>query len=176
MTPRLALLCLAAPLAALAACPPLLNHQVPALMGGKINLCDYSGKAVVVVNTASQCGFTPQYKGLQSVWKSYQAKGAVVVGFPSDDFNQELAKDAEVAQFCESNFGVSFPMASRVHVRGSDAHPFYQALAEASGTTPKWNFYKYIISADGKTVTAFSSLTKPDSPDFIKALNAALPR
>ena len=171
----LGLLC-AAPLAAVAACPPLLDHQVPALMGGKLNLCEYAGKAVVVVNTASQCGFTPQYKTLQKLWQDYRAKGLVVVGFPSDDFKQELAKDAEVADFCQSNFGVSFPMASRVQVRGSGAHPFYQALAEASGTTPKWNFYKYVISADGKTVTAFSSLTRPDSAEFIKAVNAALPR
>lgn len=166
----------AAPLAALAACPPLLDQQVPALMGGKLNLCEYSGKAVVVVNTASQCGFTPQYKSLQKLWQDYRAKGLVVVGFPSDDFNQELDKDAEVASFCQSNYGVSFPMASRVHVRGSEAHPFYQALAEASGTTPKWNFYKYVISADGKTVTAFSPLTRPDSAEFLKAVGAALPR
>jgi len=166
----------AAPLAALAACPPLLDQQVPALMGGKLNLCEYSGKAVVVVNTASQCGFTPQYKSLQKLWQDYRAKGLVVVGFPSDDFNQELDKDAEVASFCQSNYGVSFPMASRVHVRGNEAHPFYQALAEASGTTPKWNFYKYVISADGKTVTAFSPLTRPDSAEFLKAVGAALPR
>lgn len=152
------------------------QYRVPALLGGDIQLADYQGKVLLLVNTASECGFTPQYKTLQKLWQDYRAKGLVVVGFPSDDFNQELDKDADVASFCQSNYGVSFPMSSRVKVRGSDAHPFYQALAEASGTTPKWNFYKYVISADGKTVTAFSSLTRPDSAEFLKAVGAALPR
>ncbi|SCK07437.1 glutathione peroxidase [Vogesella sp. LIG4] len=164
------------PALASAACPTLLDYRVPGLSGGTIDMCAYQGKAVVVVNTASHCGFTPQFKGLQSLWQDYRDKGLVVVGFPSDDFFQELAQDKEVASFCQANYGVSFPMASRVHVRGDDAHPLYQALAKVSGSAPKWNFYKYVIAADGKTVTAFSPLTKPDAPDFLKAVDAALPK
>ncbi len=164
------------PALASAACPALLDHRVPGLAGGSIDMCAYQGKAVVVVNTASQCGFTPQFKGLQALWQGYRDKGLVVVGFPSDDFFQELDQDQQVASFCQVNYGVNFPMASRVHVRGEQAHPLYQALAKASGDAPKWNFYKYVIAADGKTVTAFSPLTKPDSPAFLQAVEAALPK
>lgn len=175
MMPKLLSVLLLLPAVASASCPPLLDHRIPGLTGGTIDMCAYQGKALVVVNTASQCGFTPQFKGLQSLWQNYRDKGLVVVGFPSDDFFQELDKDKAVASFCQVNYGVTFPMASRVHVRGDAAHPLYQALSKASGDAPKWNFYKYVIAADGKTITAFSPLTKPDSPTFIKAVEAALP-
>lgn len=154
----------------------LFNHQLPRLTGGTLDMAQYRGKALLVVNTASECGFTPQFKQLEALWRQYQGKGLVVLGFPSDDFHQELASDKDVASFCQGNFGVSFPMLSRVHVRGSQAHPLYQQLAALSGTTPKWNFYKYIVPANGGAVQAFSPLTKPDSADFVKALQAALPR
>ncbi|WP_174873310.1 glutathione peroxidase [Vogesella oryzae] len=172
---KLSSLLLLLPAIASAACPPLLDHRVPGLSGGSIDMCAYQGKAVVVVNTASHCGFTPQFKGLQTLWQNYRDKGLVVVGFPSDDFFQELDQDQAVASFCQVNYGVSFPMASRVHVRGDEADPLFRQLAAASGDAPKWNFYKYVIAADGKTVTAFSPLTRPDSASFIKAVEAALP-
>lgn len=157
-----------------AACPALLDFRVPALMGGTVDLCQYQGKALLVVNTASQCGFTPQFAQLQSLWQQQRQRGVVVIGFPSDDFFQELDSNKDVASFCQTNYGVDFPMMSKTKVRGSEAHPFYQALARASGTTPKWNFYKYVVSADGKRVQAFGSLTKPDDPQLLKALQQAL--
>lgn len=163
------------PLLANAACPALLDYRVPGLMGGTTDLCQYQDKTIVVVNTASECGFAPQFGQLQSLWQEYRGRGVVVIGFPSNDFHQELAKDKDVASFCASNYGVDFPMMSRVSVRGADAHPFYQGLAKAAGSTPKWNFYKYIIAPGGQSVVAFSPLTKPDDPAFIKALQARLP-
>lgn len=165
----------AMPWLAYAACSPMLDYQVPGLTGGRIDLCAYSGKAVVVVNTASECGFTPQFKQLQGLWQQYQSRGLVVVGFPSNDFHQELPSNQAVAKVCQVNYGVTFPMASPVSVRGEQAHPLFKALASAADTTPKWNFYKYVVAADGKTVTAFSPLTRPDSTEFIKAVEAALP-
>jgi len=165
---------LAAPLAQ-AACPPLLDYRVPRLTGGSTDLCQYQDKTIVVVNTASECGFTPQFAQLQTLWQQYRSRGVVVLGFPSDDFFQELEQAKDIAEFCQSNYGVDFPMMSRISVRGSNAHPFYQALASAAGSTPKWNFYKYIIAPGGKSVIAFGPLTRPDDPAFLKALQQRLP-
>ena len=123
-------LLLAAPLAQ-AACPPLLDYRVPRLTGGSTDLCQYQDKTIVVVNTASKCGFTPQFAQLQTLWQQYRSRGVVVLGFPSDDFFQELEQAKDIAEFCHSNYGVDFPMMSRISVRGSNAHPFYQALASA---------------------------------------------
>lgn len=170
-----AIMLAALPLLVQAACPPLLDQRIPLLMGGSTDLCQYQNQTVVVVNTASGCGFTPQFEQLQSLWQHYRSRGVVVLGFPSNDFFQELDSDQAVASFCQSNFGVDFPMMSRVSVRGSQAHPLFKALAEASGTTPKWNFYKYIIAPGARTVTAFGPLTRPDDAAFIKALQQSLP-
>ena len=127
-----------------------------------------------MVNTASFCGFTPQYKGLEALDNKYRARGLVVLGFPSNDFAQESASNKEIADFCESTFGVKFPMFGKSSVRGSDANPLFKQLAQASGTTPKWNFYKYLIGRDGKVVQAWSSMTAPDENAFISIIEKQL--
>jgi len=164
----------AAPQAA-AGCPAILQHTFPRLQDEKPqSLCQYSGKVVLVVNTASFCGFTPQYKGLEALDTKYRARGLVVLGFPSNDFAQESASNKEIADFCESTFGVKFPMFGKSSVRGSDANPLFKQLAQASGTTPKWNFYKYLIGRDGKVVQAWSSMTAPDENAFIAIIEKQL--
>jgi glutathione peroxidase len=164
----------AAPQAA-AGCPAILQHTFPRLQDEKPqSLCQYSGKVVLVVNTASFCGFTPQYKGLEALDSKYRARGLVVLGFPSNDFAQESASNKEIADFCESTFGVKFPMFGKSSVRGSDANPLFKQLAQASGTTPKWNFYKYLIGRDGKVVQAWSSMTAPDENAFIAIIEKQL--
>ncbi|WP_296798089.1 glutathione peroxidase [Variovorax sp.] len=164
----------AAPQAA-AGCPAILQHTFPRLQDEKPqSLCQYSGKVVLVVNTASFCGFTPQYKGLEALDTKYRGRGLVVLGFPSNDFAQESASNKEIADFCESTFGVKFPMFGKSSVRGSDANPLFKQLAQASGTTPKWNFYKYLIGRDGKVVQAWSSMTAPDENAFISIIEKQL--
>jgi glutathione peroxidase len=158
-----------------AGCPAILQHTFPRLQDEKPqSLCQYSGKVVLVVNTASFCGFTPQYKGLEALDSKYRARGLVVLGFPSNDFAQESASNKEIADFCESTFGVKFPMFGKSSVRGSDANPLFKQLAQASGTTPKWNFYKYLIGRDGKVVQAWSSMTAPDENAFIAIIEKQL--
>ena len=151
------------------------DFEATSITGQAVPLSDYRGKVLLIVNTASACGFTPQFAQLQTLWQQYRSRGVVVLGFPSDDFFQELEQAKDIAEFCHSNYGVDFPMMSRVSVRGSNAHPFYQALASAAGSTPKWNFYKYIIAPGGKSVIAFGPLTRPDDPAFLKALQQRLP-
>jgi glutathione peroxidase len=158
-----------------AACPAVLQHSFPRLQDEKPqSLCQYSGKVVLVVNTASFCGFTPQYKGLEALDSKYRARGLVVLGFPSNDFSQESASNKEIADFCESTFGVKFPMFAKTSVRGAEANPLFKQLALASGTTPKWNFYKYLIGRDGKVVQAWSSMTAPDEAAFVKVIESQL--
>jgi glutathione peroxidase len=166
----------AAPVAAEAgACPAVLQHTFPRLQDEKPqSLCQYSGKVVLVVNTASFCGFTPQYKGLEALDLKYRSRGLVVLGFPSNDFSQESGSNKEIADFCESTFGVKFPMFAKSSVRGSDANPLFKQLAQASGTTPKWNFYKYLIGRDGEVVQAWSSMTAPDENGFVNVIEKQL--
>lgn len=126
-----------------------------AIDGGSIALADYAGKAVLVVNTASECGFTKQYTALQAVWEGWRDRGLVVLGVPSDDFGgQEPGSEAEIQAFCETTFGVDFPMTAKQHVKGTDAHPFYQWAREVVGPVgaPQWNFHKYLIGPDGALV------------------------
>jgi glutathione peroxidase len=126
-----------------AACPALLNHTFPRLQDEKPqSLCQYSGKVILVVNTASYCGFTSQYKGLEAVYSQYKDKGLVVLGFPSNDFAQEKVNNKDIADFCESTFGVKFPMFTKTAVTGDAAAPFFKQLAQDPGQRPKWNFYK----------------------------------
>ncbi|MDQ0588292.1 glutathione peroxidase [Variovorax paradoxus] len=161
--------------AAAAACPPTLQHTFPRLQDEKPqSLCQYAGKVVLVVNTASFCGFTPQYKGLEALDSKYRSRGLVVLGFPSNDFAQESGSNKEIADFCESTFGVKFPMFAKSSVRGANANPLFKQLALASGTTPKWNFYKYLIGRDGKVVQAWSSMTAPDESAFVKVIESQL--
>ena len=160
---------------AVGACPAILNYTFPRLQDEKPQaLCQYSGKVVLVVNTASFCGFTPQYKGLEALDSKYRSRGLVVLGFPSNDFAQESGSNKEIADFCESTFGVKFPMFSKSSVRGSEANPLFKQLAKISGTTPKWNFYKYLIGRDGKVVEAYSSMTSPDDRSFIQQVEKQL--
>ena len=161
--------------AAPAACPALLQHTFPRLQDEKPqNLCQYSGKVLLVVNTASFCGFTPQYEALEKLHARYRDRGLVVLGFPSNDFAQETGSNKEIADFCENTFGVKFPMFAKSAVRGKDANPLFRQLADASGRAPLWNFHKYLVGRDGKVVAHYSSLTKPDDPTLLKALEAQL--
>ncbi|GAA4359441.1 glutathione peroxidase [Variovorax defluvii] len=158
-----------------ASCPPILQHTFPRLQDEKPQaLCQYAGKVVLVVNTASFCGFTPQYKGLEALDGKYRSRGLVVLGFPSNDFSQETGTNKEIAEFCESTFGVKFPMFAKSSVRGADANPLFKELAQASGTTPKWNFYKYLISREGKVVESYSSMTSPDDRGFVRDVEKQL--
>ena len=128
------------------------------------DLCQYAGKVVLVVNTASYCGFTDQYKGLEALYRRYRNRGLVVLGFPSNDFGQqEPGSNQQIAEFCENTYGVQFPMFAKSSVRGPQANPLFKQLVERTGTTPKWNFYKYLISRDGRTVLAYNSLVSPES-------------
>ena len=157
------------------ACPAVLQQNVLRLQDEKPqSLCQYSGKVVVVVNTASFCGFTPQYKGLEALYNKYQARGLVVLGFPSNDFSQESGSNKDIAEFCESTFGVKFPMFTKTSVSGKDASPLFKQLSAASSTPVRWNFYKYVISRDGLAVTAFNSMADPGSPKFVAEIEKQL--
>jgi glutathione peroxidase len=157
------------------ACPAILQHTFARLQDEKPqSLCQYAGKVVLVVNTASFCGFTPQYKGLEALDSKYRSRGLVVLGFPSNDFAQEAGSNKEIADFCESTFGVKFPMFAKSSVRGPDASPLFKQLAQLSGTTPKWNFYKYLIGRDGQVVDAYSSMTAPDDRAFVREIEKQL--
>jgi len=155
---------------------PLLDHTEKRLLGKSENLCaSYAGKVVLVVNTASQCGYTPQYEGLETLYKNYQGKGLVVLGFPSDQFGGQEPGDAqEIAKFCKANFGVSFPMFAKTEVKGDAANPLFKDLSAATGKAPSWNFNKYLIGRDGKAVTHYSSDTKPLGAELIKAIETEL--
>jgi glutathione peroxidase len=156
-------------------CPRVLQHTVARLQDEKPqNLCQYAGQVVVVVNTASFCGFTPQYKGLEALYTKYKDQGLVVLGFPSNDFSQEPESNAKIADFCENTFGVKFPMFVKTTVRGNDALPLFKQLSEQTGTSPKWNFYKYVIGRDGKSVKSFSSMTGPQDKSFVQEVEKQL--
>jgi glutathione peroxidase len=158
-----------------AGCPALLRQSFDRLQDEKPqSLCQYSGKVLLVVNTASFCGFTRQYEGLEALDRKYRAEGLVVLGFPSNDFAQETGSNKQVADFCENTFGVKFPMFVKSAVRGSDANPLFKELARQTGTTPKWNFYKYLVGRDGRVVAAYSSLTEPDDRQLLGALQKEL--
>ena len=157
-------------------CPALLNHSVARLQdGAPQSLCQYAGKVILVVNTASFCGFTKQYDGLEKLYARYKDKGLVVLGFPSNDFGeQEFGSEKEIAEFCRSTYGVKFPMMSRTDIASPKTHPFYQQLITLSDTRPKWNFHKYLIDRSGKTVESFSSLTTPESTSLVAAIEKRL--
>lgn len=166
---------MALPLATQAACPPLLDSTHKRLLGPEESLCAYEGKVVLVVNTASHCGFTSQYEGLEAMYKTYRDKGLVVLGFPSDQFgDQEFAEDEKIANFCKQNFGVTFPLYSRSAVKGDQANALFRKLAEKTDDPPKWNFYKYLIHRDGKTVEVFSSMTGPTRDKLKDSVEKAL--
>lgn len=146
----------------------------PSIDGGTLDLTGWRGVPVLVVNTASQCGFTPQYDGLQALQDRYADQGLVVLSVPSDDFNQELASAAEVKDFCEINYNLTLPMTDITHVRGDAAHPFYKWLRQEAEFTPNWNFNKVLLGRDGAVRATFGSATRPMSRPLLRAVDAAL--
>ena len=147
------------------------------LDGSPLKLSEYKNKVIIVINVASQCGFTKQYEDMQKVWEVYQDKGIIMLGVPSNDFgNQEPGTSEEIKNFCEAKFGITFPMTEKIIVKGENAHPFYKWASENHGKSaiPKWNFHKIIIGKDGKVIDTFASLTNPSSNKFIKVIEKAL--
>lgn len=157
-------------------CPAILKHQFKRLQDeAPQNLCQYTGKVILVVNTASYCGFTKQYQGLEALYAKYQNQGLVVLGFPSNDFGkQEPGTEKEIAEFCYNTYGVKFPMFAKTVVSGDQANPFYQQLVQASGTRPKWNFYKYLIDKKGQVIASYASTTTPEDKDLVQKIEQAL--
>ncbi len=165
----------AAAASASASCPALLQHTVLRLQDEKPqSLCQYSGKVLLVVNTASFCGFTGQYEGLEALQKRFQGKGLVVLGFPSNDFAQESGDNQQIAAFCANTYGVKFPMFAKSSVKGSDASPLYRQLAQQSGKAPGWNFHKYLVGRDGQVLDSYSSMTEPSNAGLVRAIEKAL--
>jgi glutathione peroxidase len=161
---------------AAAACPEVLQHTLPRLQDEQpVNLCQYAGKVVLVVNTASQCGYTPQYRSLEALYARYRERGFVVLGFPSNDFGaQEPGSNAAIADFCENQFAVRFPMFAKSSVRpatGVRVNPLFAVLAARSGQPPRWNFHKYLVSRDGQSVLSYPSAASPEDPAFLKDLD-----
>ena len=156
-------------------CPAFLNHDFRKLRSsGSVNLCkDFAGKPLLIVNTASHCGYTPQFKGLQALHEKYKSQGLVVVGFPSDDFQQEAKDEAETAEVCFLNYGVTFTMLSPTVVTGRNANPVFAELARQQ-RQPGWNFNKYLVTPQGKVTAYFDSNTTPDSPQLNQAIGALL--
>lgn len=155
----------------------LLDKKVRRLASDEeVNICElYEGNVILVVNTASECGNTPQYDGLEALYEKYADKGFVVLGFPSNDFfGQEPGTEEEIQDFCRLTYGVQFPMFGKTSVKKGRANSFFKALADASGTYPKWNFHKYLIGRDGKYISEFSPRTKPDNTRLVNSIEKAL--
>jgi glutathione peroxidase len=161
-----------------ATCPALLDRTLPRLQDdAPQHLCQYAGKVALVVNTASYCGFTRQYEGLEALFKTYRDRGFVVLGFPSNDFGQQEPGSAQqIAELCFNTYGVAFPMFAKTVVSGPQADPFYAALARAGGSTPKWNFHKYLVGRDGTVLASFSSFVAPNDPSLRRDIEKALGR
>jgi glutathione peroxidase len=153
------------------------DFEFRAIDGEALPLSSYRGKPVLVVNTASECGFTPQYSGLQSLWTTYRDRGLVVLGVPSNDFGQqEPGDDSQIKQFCDAHYGVDFPMAAKTPVIGGNAHPFYRWIESEFGeaAAPRWNFHKYLIAADGELAGMWPSKVEPTSEEIVAAVEALL--
>ena len=161
-----------------ASCPDALNHNVRELNGDKeVNLCDeYAGKVVLIVNTASKCGYTPQYEGLEKLYREHKDEGIVVLGFPSNDFaGQEPGTEEQIQEFCTLTYGVEFPMFSKVHAAEANASPLYRDLAAmAGGEYPGWNFHKYLIGRDGELVGSYKSRVRPEDEELMGAILASI--
>lgn len=172
----LSVILLVHPIQAKEDCPSVLKHMKRKLNSQEtVNLCQaYKGKAVLFVNTASYCRFTPQYDGLEDLYKDYKDKGLVVLGFPSHDFNQEDQSEAKIAQLCTLTYGVNFPMFEPVSVIGDDADVLFQQLSRASGVEPRWNFYKYLMGKNGEKIKGYTSIAKPWDEDFRDDVEEAL--
>lgn len=149
-----------------------------AVEGGALPLSRYTGKVLLVVNTASRCGYTPQYKGLQALWDKYRDDGLVVVGVPSNDFAQEPGTNEDIKGFCGGTYGVTFPLAGKTSVQGPAAHPFYRWVSASLGPTaePRWNFHKILVGRDGRAVAAYPSFVAPEDPRLVAAVEAQMGR
>ena len=159
----------------MAACPDLLNHRMNNLDGKPLDLCAFSGKVVLAVNTASYCGNTPQYKGLEALYQKYRDKGLVVVGFPANDFgSQEPGSSKEIKDFCELTYGVKFPMVEKTSVVPGKANPVFAQLQKITGDAPEWNFHKYLIARDGKRAYSYGARTQPESGEIVKQIETLL--
>ena len=144
-----------------------------ALEGGPLPLAQYAGRVLLVVNTASFCGYTPQYAALQRLHERHEARGLTVLGVPSQDFAQESGDARRIREFCDTQFGITFPLTALNHVRGAQAHPFFRWAAQQAGPV-RWNFQKYLVGRDGRRITGFSTQTPPDGPALSRAIEAAL--
>ena len=152
------------------------DYTFNSIDGNKIKLEDFKGKVIVVVNVASRCGYTPQYQDLQELWTNYQKKDLIVIGVPTNNFKQEPGSNKEIKTFCETNFGINFPMTEKIDVLGQNAHPFYKWAKEnyGIGAIPKWNFHKIVVGKEGKVIDTFASFTKPSSKKFIKTIESEI--
>ena len=153
------------------------DFHLRTLDGGLLDLAGFTGRPMLIVNTASKCGFTPHYTGLQALWREFESAGLVVLGVPSNDFGaQEPGSPAEIAMFCRDSFGITFPMTEKIHVRGTAAHPLFQWLAREGGffAEPRWNFYKYLIGRDGRLANWFFCFTEPSAAQVKRAVERVL--
>ena len=148
------------------------DYSFNGIEGGQINLSDYKDKVIIVVNVASRCGYTPQYEGLQTLYNDYKNKDVIVIGVPTNNFKQEPGTNDQIKDFCETTFGISFPMTEKINVIGANSHPFYKWARKDFGMSaiPKWNFHKIVIGKNGKIEDTFASFTKPTSKKFIRLI------
>ena len=152
-------------IAAESPCPSILDHKFANLMDEPVSLCQFQGKVLLVVNTASECGYTPQYEGLEKLYRRYRDKGFTVLGFPANDFGgQEPGSNKQIAQFCQLNYGVTFPMFAKTAVVGANANPLFHELVARTGKPPRWNFHKYLLDKAGQPVAVFESAVEPADP------------
>jgi glutathione peroxidase len=161
----------------MAACPALLDRTVQSIDERPRSLCEFAGQVVLIVNTASQCGYTPQYEGLEALYRKYAGQGLVVLGFPSNDFGgQEPGSNREIASFCVNQYAIDFPMFSKSSVRGAGVNPLFAELAKATGKAPQWNFHKYLVDRSAKEVLSFDTRVAPEDPRLLAAINDFLRR
>ncbi len=154
------------------ACPALLDRRMDTLLEQPQSLCEYAGKVLLVVNTASECGYTPQYEGLEALYRRYKARGLVVLGFPSNDFGgQEPGSNQDIAAFCVNQYAIDFPMFAKTRLR---ENALYVELAKATGAAPRWNFHKYLVDRSGNPVESFDTRVEPDDPKLIMAIEKLL--
>ena len=156
----------------MAACPTLLDRTMDTIHEKPQSLCEYAGKVVLVVNTASQCGYTPQYEGLETLYRKYKDRGLVVLGFPANDFGgQEPGSNKEISEFCVNQYAIDFPMFAKIDLK---KNPLYSELAKATGQAPRWNFHKYLIDRSGKQVQSFDTKVDPNDPKLVEQIEALL--
>jgi glutathione peroxidase len=156
-------------------CPSVLDHKFDNLKDEPVSLCQFRGKVLLIVNTASECGYTPQYEGLEGLYRRYRDKGFAILGFPANDFgSQEPGSNKQIAQFCQVNYGITFPMFAKTSVAGANANPLYRELAARTGKPPRWNFHKYLLDRTGQPVAAFESAVEPADPRLTSQIEKLL--